>query len=114
MEGPTEGPTDGAPKKRYRKKKKETAKARYARRDAAKAHKRRDGVASGGRKLAWTFPELSLRGTDGAARGRLALNPQTQEPSQPVLASVEASTLTISVLVWHSHEFVDRGVYLEI
>ena len=47
------------------------------------------------------------------ARGRLALNPQTQEPSQPVLASVEASTLTISVLVWHSHEFVDRGVYLE-
>ena len=30
-----------------------------------------------------------------------------------MLASVEASTLTISVLVWHSHEFVDRGVYLE-
>ena len=51
--------------------------------------------------------------TDRTARGRLALNPQTQEPSQPVLASVEASTLTISVLVWHSHEFVDRGVYLE-
>ena len=36
------------------------------------------------------------------------------EPNQPVLASVEASTLTISVLVWHSHEFVDRGLYLEI
>ena len=41
------------------------------------------------------------------------LTPQTQEPNQHVLASVEASTLTISVLVWHSHEFVDRGVYLE-
>ena len=40
-------------------------------------------------------------------------NPQTQEPIQPVLASVELSTLTISALVWHSHEFVDRGVYLE-
>ena len=30
-----------------------------------------------------------------------------------MLASVELSTLTISALVWHSHEFVDRGVYLE-
>ena len=51
---------------------------------------------------------------DRAARGRLDLNPQTHEPNQPVLASAEASTLTISVLVWHSHEFVDRGRYLEI
>jgi hypothetical protein len=42
------------------------------------------------------------------------LTPQTQEPNQHVLASVEASTLTISVLVWHSHEFVDSGFYLEI
>ena len=62
-----------------------------------------------------TRPEQHTASTQRrAARGRLALNPQTEEPSQPVLASVEASTLTISVLVWHSHEFVDRGLYLEI
>ena len=31
-----------------------------------------------------------------------------------MLASVELPTFkTISALVWHSHEFVDRGVYLE-
>ena len=64
----------------------------------------------------WAGKGTTLNRTEAgrAARGRLALNPQTEEPSQPVLASVEASTLTISVLVWHSHEFVDRGVYLEI
>ena len=35
--------TTAAPKKRYRKRRKETAKAINARRDAAKARKRRDG-----------------------------------------------------------------------
>ena len=35
--------TTAAPKKRYRKRRKETAKAIHARRDAAKARKRRDG-----------------------------------------------------------------------
>ena len=42
------------------------------RRESTRAQGR---VASGGRKLAWTFPELPLRGTDRAARGRLAPNP---------------------------------------
>ena len=37
-----------APKKRHRKKKKETAKAINARRDAAKARERRDGWHSAG------------------------------------------------------------------
>ena len=69
-------------------------------------------------ELVLRTPEVSLGVSASASlrrrREHRALNPQTQEPSQPVLASVEASTLTISVLVWHSHEFVDRGLYLEI
>ena len=49
VEGAAEGAPGGgadttaAPKKRYRKRKKETARAINARRDAAKARKRRDG-----------------------------------------------------------------------
>ena len=48
------------------------------------------------------------------ARGRPAPNPQTQEPIFKTRAGFCGVVhLTISALVWHSHEFVDRGVYLE-
>ena len=71
------------------------------------------GILRASRKAGRTLPDPLLRRADRAARGRLALNPQTQEPIEPVLASVEASTFTIPVLVWNSHEFADRGVSLE-
>ena len=57
-------------------------------------------------------PEFTDRSWQGTRRLALFKKPR-QEPTQPVLASVEASTITISVLVGHSREFVDRELYLE-